>query len=37
MDGIIVINKPKNYTSHDIVAIIRKEINQRSVRTYWNT
>lgn len=24
MDGILLINKPKNYTSHDIVAIIKK-------------
>ena len=28
MDGVIVINKPKNYTSHDIVSIVRKTINQ---------
>ena len=31
MDGVIVINKPKNYTSHDVVSIVRKAINQREV------
>lgn len=31
MDGIIIINKPKNYTSHDIVNIIRKNFNTRKV------
>ncbi len=29
MDGVLVINKPKDYTSHDVVAIIRKTINQK--------
>ena len=24
MDGILLINKPKDYTSHDIVAIVKK-------------
>ena len=24
MNGILLINKPKNYTSHDIVAIVKK-------------
>ncbi len=31
MDGVIVINKPKNYTSHDVVSIVRKTINQKEV------
>lgn len=27
MDGIIIINKPKGYTSHDIVNIVKKKLN----------
>ena len=26
-DGLIIINKPKGYTSHDIVNIVRKKLN----------
>ena len=29
MDGIIVINKPKNYTSHDIVRKAKKILNEK--------
>lgn len=29
MDGIIVINKEKDYTSHDIVAIVKKVLNEK--------
>lgn len=29
MDGIILINKEKNYTSHDIVAIAKKTLGQK--------
>lgn len=29
MDGIIVINKEKHYTSHDVVAIVKKELNEK--------
>ncbi|MBO5479412.1 MAG: tRNA pseudouridine(55) synthase TruB [Clostridia bacterium] len=29
MDGIILINKEKNYTSHDVVAIAKKALNQK--------
>lgn len=29
MDGIIVINKPKNYTSHDIVRKVKKILNKK--------
>lgn len=31
MDGIIVINKPKNYTSHDVVNVLRKNLNTRKI------
>lgn len=31
MDGVIIINKPKNYTSHDIVNIVRKQLNTKKV------
>ncbi len=27
MDGIIIINKPKGYTSHDVVNIVKKKLN----------
>lgn len=29
MDGIIVINKEKDYTSHDIVAIVKKTLGEK--------
>lgn len=31
MDGIIIINKPSGYTSHDIVSKIRKTLNIKKV------
>lgn len=31
MDGILIVNKPKGYTSHDIVNIIRKKLNIKKV------
>lgn len=31
MDGIIVINKPKGYTSHDVVAKVKKVLNVKKV------
>lgn len=31
MDGIIIINKPKNYTSHDVVAKVRKILNIKKI------
>lgn len=31
MNGIIVINKPENYTSFDVIAILRKKLNQRKI------
>lgn len=35
MDGIILINKEKKYTSHDVVAKVKKNIKSKS-GTYWN-
>lgn len=31
MDGVIIINKPKGYTSHDIVNVVRKKLNIKKV------
>ncbi len=31
MNGIIIINKPKDYTSFDIIAILRKKLGQRKI------
>lgn len=31
MNGILIINKPKGYTSHDVVNILRKELNTKKV------
>ena len=31
MDGVIIINKPKGYTSNDIVQIIRKNFSTKKV------
>lgn len=31
MNGLLIINKPKNYTSHDIVNIVRKRLNTKKV------
>lgn len=31
MDGVIIINKPKGFTSHDVVNIIRKKLNIKKV------
>lgn len=31
MNGIIVINKPKNYTSFDVIAVLRKKLNQKKI------
>lgn len=31
MDGVIIINKPKGYTSHDIVNIVRKQLKMKKV------
>lgn len=29
--GLLIINKPKNYTSHDIVNVVRKKLNTKKV------
>ena len=31
MDGILLINKPAGYTSHDIVGIVRKQLHTKKV------
>lgn len=31
MDGILIINKPKGYTSHDVVNVLRKGLNIRKI------
>ena len=31
MDGILIINKPQGYTSHDIVNIVKKALNTPKV------
>ena len=31
MDGILIVNKPINYTSHDIISILRKILNTRKL------
>lgn len=31
MDGLLIINKPKGYTSHDVVNVIRKTLNIKKV------
>ena len=31
MNGIIVVNKPKNYTSFDVIAILRKKLGQKKI------
>jgi tRNA pseudouridine55 synthase len=30
-DGIVIVNKPAGYTSHDVVAVVRKKLNMRKV------
>ena len=31
MNGIIIIDKPQNYTSFDVIAILRKKFNQKKL------
>jgi len=31
MDGVLIINKPKGYTSHDIVNVLRKKLNTKKI------
>ena len=37
MDGIIIIDKEKGCTSHDVVRRVKKIFDESKVRTYWNT
>ena len=32
MDGILLINKPAGYTSHDIVGIVRKKLQKYTMQ-----
>ncbi len=29
MDGIIIIDKPQEYTSHDVVSVVKKVLNEK--------
>lgn len=29
MDGILIVNKPQDYTSHDIVSVVKKVLNEK--------
>ena len=31
LNGVIIINKPKGYTSHDVVNILRKKLNIKKI------
>ena len=31
MDGIIIVDKPKGYTSHDVVNVVKKTLNTSKV------
>ncbi|HEX2327324.1 MAG TPA: tRNA pseudouridine(55) synthase TruB [Candidatus Angelobacter sp.] len=31
MDGVLILNKPKGFTSHDAVAVVRKIVGEKSV------
>lgn len=31
MDGLLIVNKPKGYTSHDVVNVVRKQLNIKKV------
>ena len=44
MNGILIINKPKGYTSHDVVNVLRKKLNIRQISAdlsyftlWWNS
>ncbi|HOU36591.1 MAG TPA: tRNA pseudouridine(55) synthase TruB, partial [Candidatus Omnitrophota bacterium] len=30
-DGIIVVNKPRGFTSHDVVAVVRRRLDMKKV------
>ncbi len=29
MDGILIVNKPQDYTSHDVVNVVKKTLNEK--------
>lgn len=31
MDGVLIVNKPKGYTSHDVVNVLRKALNTKKI------
>ena len=31
MNGIMIVNKPKNYTSFDVIARLRKKLGQKKI------
>jgi len=31
MDGVLIVDKPKGYTSHDVVAVLRKTLNTKKI------
>ena len=31
MNGIIIVDKPQNYTSFDVIAVLRKKLNQKKI------
>ncbi|MCL2384146.1 MAG: tRNA pseudouridine(55) synthase TruB [Oscillospiraceae bacterium] len=31
MNGVLIVNKPKGYTSHDVVAVLRKALNTKKI------
>ena len=31
MEGVLIINKPKDFSSHDVVNVLRKELNTKKV------
>ena len=35
MDGVIIINKNKGWTSHDVVCKVKKILGEKS-RAYWD-
>ncbi len=37
MDGILLINKPAGYTSHDIVGIVRKKLQYKKSKGHCGT
>jgi hypothetical protein len=36
MEGIIIIDKPKGFTSQDVVSKVKRILNIKKARTCWN-